>query len=129
MKTIVFHSYKGGLGRTLALVNFALALEAMGKKVLLLDLDFNSPGLYSKIVNCCYTDGIVGSGYLDYLLTFKAIERQCENKIDLRSDYFKSIDLFRDSDRKLHLISAGNCLTADYWKNISSQYFHQLFYF
>jgi len=42
---IAFYSYKGGVGRTLALANCARALAAKGKKIVLLDLDLEAPGL------------------------------------------------------------------------------------
>ncbi|MBU0764165.1 MAG: AAA family ATPase, partial [Bacteroidetes bacterium] len=37
MKTITFYSYKGGVGRTLALANIAKRLAEFGKKVCLID--------------------------------------------------------------------------------------------
>ncbi|MBT9099200.1 AAA family ATPase [Methylovulum psychrotolerans] len=42
---IAFYSYKGGVGRTLALANCARTLAAKGKKIVLLDLDLEAPGL------------------------------------------------------------------------------------
>jgi tetratricopeptide (TPR) repeat protein len=42
---VAFYSYKGGVGRTLALANCARVLAASGKKVVLLDLDLEAPGL------------------------------------------------------------------------------------
>ncbi len=42
---VTFYSYKGGVGRTLALANCARALAAKGKKIVLLDLDLEAPGL------------------------------------------------------------------------------------
>jgi MinD-like ATPase involved in chromosome partitioning or flagellar assembly len=43
---IAFYSYKGGVGRTLALANCARVLTAIGKKVVLLDFDLEAPGLH-----------------------------------------------------------------------------------
>jgi len=40
-----FYSYKGGVGRTLALVNTAYSLAARGKKVLIWDLDLEAPSM------------------------------------------------------------------------------------
>jgi hypothetical protein len=40
-----FYSYKGGVGRTLALANVAILLAARGKKVLVVDFDLEAPGL------------------------------------------------------------------------------------
>jgi MinD-like ATPase involved in chromosome partitioning or flagellar assembly len=42
---ITFYSFKGGVGRTLALVNVAAQLARMGRKVLLVDFDLEAPGL------------------------------------------------------------------------------------
>ncbi|MGZ8184784.1 MAG: tyrosine-protein kinase family protein, partial [Methylobacter sp.] len=42
---VAFYSYKGGVGRTLALANSARTLTASGKKVVLLDFDLEAPGL------------------------------------------------------------------------------------
>lgn len=42
---VAFYSYKGGVGRTLAMANCARALAARGKKVVLLDFDLEAPGL------------------------------------------------------------------------------------
>ena len=44
-KIVSFISYKGGVGRSLTLVNVAYALCAMGKRVGCIDLDLDAPGL------------------------------------------------------------------------------------
>lgn len=46
MKTLMFYSYKGGSGRTVAAANVAAALAKRGKKVSILDFDFEAPGLH-----------------------------------------------------------------------------------
>jgi MinD-like ATPase involved in chromosome partitioning or flagellar assembly len=45
MYTITFYSFKGGVGRTMALVNVAAELAKRGRKVLLVDFDLEAPGL------------------------------------------------------------------------------------
>ena len=45
MYTITFYSFKGGVGRTLALVNIAAELARIGRKVLVVDFDLEAPGL------------------------------------------------------------------------------------
>jgi cellulose biosynthesis protein BcsQ len=42
---ITFYSFKGGVGRTMALVNVAAQLVKMGRKVLVVDFDLEAPGL------------------------------------------------------------------------------------
>lgn len=43
---VTFYSYKGGVGRTQALANVAVTLANQGRKVILLDMDLESPGLH-----------------------------------------------------------------------------------
>jgi len=45
MYIITFYSFKGGTGRSMALVNVAADLLARGRKVLLVDFDLEAPGL------------------------------------------------------------------------------------
>jgi MinD-like ATPase involved in chromosome partitioning or flagellar assembly len=42
---ITFYSFKGGVGRTMALVNVAAELARRGRKVLVVDFDLEAPGL------------------------------------------------------------------------------------
>jgi len=46
MKTLMFYSYKGGSGRTVAAANVAAAFAKLGKKTAIIDLDFEAPGLH-----------------------------------------------------------------------------------
>ncbi len=45
MYTITFYSFKGGVGRTLALANAGVELARTGRRVLLVDFDLEAPGL------------------------------------------------------------------------------------
>lgn len=45
MYTVTFYSFKGGVGRTLALANVGLELARTGRRVLLIDFDLESPGI------------------------------------------------------------------------------------
>ena len=40
-----FYSFKGGVGRSMAVLNVAYALVAKGRNVLVLDMDLEAPGL------------------------------------------------------------------------------------
>ena len=49
MTTITFYSYKGGVGRSLALTNLAIYLAQFGATVAMIDLDIEAPGLHYKL--------------------------------------------------------------------------------
>src|SRR6266704_3522755 len=42
---VTFYSYKGGVGRTMALANIATLLASWGKRVLIVDWDLEAPGI------------------------------------------------------------------------------------
>lgn len=67
---IVFYSYKGGMGRTTALILCAIALANVGKKVAVIDFDLEAPGLASTLV----AEGALPQrGVVDFLIGFPAI--------------------------------------------------------
>ena len=68
MYVTTFYSYKGGVGRTMALVNVATLLRRAGKRVLVVDFDLEAPGLPSfGLLNCARgTKGLV-----DYVETYR----------------------------------------------------------
>jgi cellulose biosynthesis protein BcsQ len=45
MYVVTFYSFKGGVGRSMALVNVAADLAARGRRVLIVDFDLEAPGL------------------------------------------------------------------------------------
>jgi MinD-like ATPase involved in chromosome partitioning or flagellar assembly len=45
MHIVTFYSYKGGTGRSMALVNVAVELAKSGQRVLIVDFDLEAPGL------------------------------------------------------------------------------------
>ena len=45
MHVATFYSFKGGVGRTMALVNAAVSLALRGRRVLVVDFDIEAPGL------------------------------------------------------------------------------------
>ncbi len=54
---ITFYSFKGGVGRTQALANMAVALANRGRNVVVVDMDIESPGLH----NFFYPDARTGT--------------------------------------------------------------------
>lgn len=125
MKTIVFHSYKGGVGRTLCLANLGIALTKIGKKVLILDWDFDAPGLAIKYD----LDRKVKIGYADYLVNIRQIygDRIKYSDIEYRKKYLKNCIVKKDEEQGLYVLPAGDRWSEKYWSNISSKEFHDYF--
>ncbi len=44
-KVVVFHSFKGGVGRTTALASYAISCAREGKRVAVIDFDLDAPGV------------------------------------------------------------------------------------
>ncbi|MCZ0943001.1 MAG: AAA family ATPase [Gammaproteobacteria bacterium] len=67
MYVCTFYSFKGGVGRTMALVNTAVHLAERGRRVLLVDFDLEAPGLdtFSLLRTKSSTPGLV-----DYVLQY-----------------------------------------------------------
>ncbi len=67
MYVVTFYSFKGGVGRTLALVNVGVSLVQSGKRVLLVDFDLEAPGLdtFKALRPPRHTPGI-----LEYIHTY-----------------------------------------------------------
>src|SRR5437868_956766 len=58
-QTITIFSNKGGVGKTFVAVNLAAALASSGKRVLLLDLDFQAAHDMARMLNLAPRHGLV----------------------------------------------------------------------
>jgi cellulose biosynthesis protein BcsQ len=99
---VTFFSFKGGVGRTTALVATALTLARNGHRVAIVDLDLEAPGLSTKFSK----DNLETFGVIDYLL-----EKKIQNRNwSLRNDILPINDplLLGNSGQPLRLFSAGN---------------------
>ena len=65
-KRCIFFSVKGGVGRSSALTMLAITLAMHGKRVLVVDGDFESPGLSSSLLSA--GDGQPEYGVVDWLI-------------------------------------------------------------
>ncbi|WP_238008258.1 FxSxx-COOH system tetratricopeptide repeat protein [Dactylosporangium sp. AC04546] len=71
-QVVTFYSYKGGTGRTMALANVAWILASNGKRVLAVDWDLESPGLF-RFFNPFIDPGVLTStrGVIDMIREYE----------------------------------------------------------
>jgi len=123
METITFYSYKGGVGRTLALANIAIYLSRFGQNVCIMDFDLEAPGLHYKFPKIFKPSDIRG-GLVDYIYEFT------HNKVTPKSldDFSLEVVSPSKSQGGIRLIPAGDVLSSDYWRKLASINWHSLFY-
>jgi len=64
-EVITFYSYKGGVGRSMALANTAVLLAQSGKRVLAMDFDLEAPGLLRYFKNV-EAEGVGSAGVIEF---------------------------------------------------------------
>lgn len=64
-RRVVFYSYKGGVGRTTALVHTAFHLARSGERVVVVDLDVEAPGLHKLLPR--QDEEKIEAGIVDFL--------------------------------------------------------------
>jgi len=125
MKTVTFYSYKGGVGRTLLLANVARYLSRFGQRVFAIDFDLEAPGLHYKLsLRDAAAPLEIRLGLVDYIHSFSAGDRVPE---DLR-EFVLEVDRWEGTGGSIHLMPAGNVLSAQYWKKLAQIDWHKLFY-
>ncbi len=122
MKTITFYSYKGGVGRSLALSNIAARLSEYQKKVCVLDFDLEAPGLQFKFRN--YALPPIQKGIVDYIGYFL----KCGVHSDNIKDYSVNLKPFNKIDTPIDFIPAGNIEDINYWTKLSKINWASMFY-
>lgn len=124
MITISFYSYKGGVGRSLALANLAVYLAQFGVNVVMADFDLEAPGLQYK-VRPGEPLSLTGRGIAGLLADVSAgaslDDIDWDIAIDI-SDHANPPDaeqqeLGQDGG-KLFLIPAGDPLRPEYWHDL-----------
>ncbi len=128
MRTVTFYSYKGGVGRTLALANVAEYLAMFKKRVCLIDFDLEAPGLNYKLeektgkdIDIPYQKGIV-----DYMHYFFVESQQTAFRKNLK-EFTIDVTFPNHKHTPVTYIPAGNVKYADYWKKLSELEWHKFF--
>jgi MinD-like ATPase involved in chromosome partitioning or flagellar assembly len=114
-----FYSYKGGVGRTMALANLAELFYRQGLKVLVVDWDLEAPGL-ERFFPCDLSSTLQHPGVIDMLgdykqrMTENVKSESSESEAIASSDLFPKIkdyilDVYPDNSKKgsLLLMPAG----------------------
>jgi MinD-like ATPase involved in chromosome partitioning or flagellar assembly len=122
MKTITFYSYKGGVGRSLALVNIATRLIEFGKSVCLLDFDLEAPGLNLKFDE--HINREIKNGIVDYIYDFSN-EGVINKNI---AQYAIKFNISKNQLSPSYLIPSGNTESRDYWKKLSAINWYEMLY-
>jgi MinD-like ATPase involved in chromosome partitioning or flagellar assembly len=115
---VSFFSFKGGVGRTTALVGTALTLARKGHRVAIVDLDLEAPGL-----STIFSGDDSNSGVIDYLLEKKIQQDQWKISPSLQS--INDNNLLGDSGETLRLLSAG-CVDKNYLEKLARLDFQNL---
>jgi hypothetical protein len=114
---VTFYSYKGGVGRSMALANVADLLARSGLRVLIVDFDLEAPGL-EHFFPIDHDQVRAHKGLLDLLLTFKysmstASAGEERNGFRRLDDFLTTIYPTRDGGGGIDLLPAGRRLTDE----------------
>lgn len=104
-----FYSYKGGVGRTMALVNVGADLARSGKRVLLVDFDLEAPSLpnYGSFNACARKQGLV-----DYVASYR--------KNGIAPDVSDFMYRCEHNDTPIWVMPAGDAATTSYSQKLAS---------
>jgi len=137
MKVITFYSYKGGQGRTMALASIASLLYRLGKNVVILDLDFEAPGVLAKFAPSVFTDlRATKSGVIQCFSEFES-EMMVTGRMATERMVIKDISPFltevaprgtEGATGQLRLIPTGYPCGGDYFDATSDKKWTNLFY-
>src|SRR2546426_5022089 len=103
-KSIAFHSYKGGTGKTTIASNCAALLAKKGFKVSLLDLDVYAPSLLAYLQRQpkkWLNDYLLAQAEVDEVMTpvtdsIQDYSKKYDNAVEIKGFFFQAEDGIRD---------------------------------
>lgn len=100
---VSFYSYKGGVGRTTSLVAFANYVSYhFSKKVVILDFDFEAPGLINYFDFSL--ENLNKNGIVEYILDKQA----SKEKLNLIENYIIEVSKTYSGDGSIYVMPSGN---------------------
>lgn len=124
-----FYSYKGGVGRSMALANIGMYFYLQGYTTLLVDWDLEAPGLeryFEKRFNLNVSDIIERPGIIDLIKDYKELSLQplASEKVD-EEQLFPDLDKYlfaldQAPKKKLFLLHAGRRSPGRPWSDYTS---------
>ena len=121
MHCTTFYSYKGGVGRTLALANVAAHLAMRRKKVLIVDFDLEAPGITT--LNFC-ANARNKAGVVEFIHKYLRDNVAPDVRDSIHGCSFVHPD--GDSDVELHVMPAGD-ESSSYGANFAKIDWRQLY--
>ena len=120
MYVTTFYSFKGGVGRTFALVNVAVELAKSGRKVLLVDFDLEAPGIHTF---SALSPKEPHAGVVEYVTQYIATQ----TSPDVRHFVYETEDLSDcGGEGRVWVMPAGRC-DQDYRNRLSSINWKELY--
>ncbi|MCX2791506.1 KGGVGR-motif variant AAA ATPase [Vibrio sp. Sgm 5] len=98
---VTFFSYKGGVGRTTSLALFAGYYANLGKKVFVIDCDFEAPGLLNFFGISQFANP--KSGVVEYL-----VDKKFSKDMKLDENYVYEISASYSGEGRINLLPAGD---------------------
>ena len=103
---ITFYSHKGGVGRTTSLALLASYLSEQGKKIFIIDCDFEAPGLLNFFSISQFDTP--KNGVVEYLN-----DKRFDTRTVLNDDYVYQVSNKYSNDGIIHLMPAGNVFSLN----------------
>lgn len=121
MHTISFYSFKGGVGRSMAVYYLAQEFAKLGKRVVVADFDFEAPGLPYKF-KVPQTE--ISAGLIDYIHTFFT-ESRIPDSIAIDC---KPVPDMGTAENPVLLLPSGASHLRNYWQKLHEIDWKQLLY-
>lgn len=127
MFVVSFYSYKGGVGRTATLLNTAWYMALRGRRIALLDLDLEAPGLSSAYLLQDPGVPIMDSGG-SVEGFFELVNAYRDNNQRFPNEWYKQYLIQGlGPEGRIGLMAAGNTNNVEYERFIQSFSWHQFY--